>query len=65
MLKKHSFKWNEEASFSFKALKKALFNALVLSLPNFNKEFIVEYDASGTSLGAVLQQKFHPIAFFK
>jgi len=37
--------------------------ALLLALPNFDQQFEGETDASSTSIGAVLQQNRHPIAF--
>lgn len=37
--------------------------APVLKMPNFNEKFEVETEASGTGIGAVLQQGGHPIAY--
>lgn len=44
-------------------LKQHLTSAPVLALPNFNSQFIVETDACDGGVGAVLQQKGHPIEF--
>ncbi|XP_061337226.1 uncharacterized protein LOC133284249 [Gastrolobium bilobum] len=64
MLKKDSFLWTEEASKAFEALKVAMTETPVLTLPDFSSPFVVETDASSLGIGAVLQQNNHPIAFF-
>jgi hypothetical protein len=56
LLKKNSFQWSEKATEAFIKLKQAVINPLVLRLPNFKIPFIIECDASGTGLGAVLMQ---------
>ncbi|GJW14512.1 ty3-gypsy retrotransposon protein [Tanacetum coccineum] len=64
LLQKKNFKWSHEAQSAFKTLKHALLTALVLVLPDFSKPFIIETDASGQSIGAILSQNGNPIAFF-
>ena len=44
-------------------MKDLLVSTPILALPNFDKEFVVEADASGTGIGVVLMQDNHPIAF--
>ena len=57
-----------EALESFNILKKKCVNAPVLAFPDFRKPFLLEMDASGKGLGAVLSQKQddgrnHPVAY--
>jgi hypothetical protein len=65
LLKKQAvFVWTADHEKSFTALKNALRQAPVLALHDFSKQFCIETDANGTSVGAVLMQDGHPLAFF-
>lgn len=56
--------WPTAAASTFEALKKALTSAPLLKMPDFSKEFVIECDASGRRLGAVLMQDRQPVAYF-
>ena len=62
------FEWTEDCGIAFDRLKGALTRAPVLAYPHFGRPFLLETDASGVGLGAVLSQKqedgtIRPIAY--
>jgi hypothetical protein len=64
LLKKDAlFVWTSVHDLAFRALKDAMSSTPVLALLDFVVPFHVETDASGSSIGADLQQNGHPIAF--
>ena len=63
-----SFTWSLECQSAFQELKTKLTSAPVLAYPTFDKDFVLETDASVQGLGAILSQtqndkKLHPVAF--
>ena len=64
LLKKNQFEWGEKAGLAFQQLKNAITTVPVLALPNFGELFVIESDASGVGLGAVLMQNQRPLAYF-
>jgi hypothetical protein len=63
LLKKNAFTWTLATDHSFQALKDAMCSTPILSLPNFTKTFVLEYDAFGKGIGAILMQDGRPFAF--
>ena len=58
------FAWDADADSAFRALKGALTTGPVLQMPDFDRTFTVDSDASGAGFGAVLHQGAGPLAFF-
>ena len=63
LLKKDVFQWSPQATLAFTALKVAISTPHVLALPDFSKTFVIECDASGKVLGAVLMQGNRPLTY--
>ena len=65
LLRKDNFHWGPKAEVSFQALKQAMTQIPVLTLCDFSKTCILETNASGTCIGAVLMQDQRPLSFFR
>lgn len=60
LLKKSSrFKWTDDCDMAFKKVKELLIRAPVLNCPDYSLPFVIQTDASGYGIGAVLVQP-HP-----
>lgn len=57
------FLWTPNVESAFQLLKKCLVQAPALAMPNFEKQLVVETDASDLSIGDVLMQDNHPVAY--
>jgi hypothetical protein len=58
------FLWGDEQDRAFQELKRKLCEAPLLQLPDFDKTFEIECDASGIGIGGVLIQEGKFIAYF-
>jgi hypothetical protein len=65
LLKKFAvtYEWEGVCDEAFETLKGILVKALVLKLPDFDKDFEIHSDASDFAIGGVLMQEGRPVAF--
>ncbi|KAL0373601.1 UNVERIFIED_CONTAM: hypothetical protein Sradi_3275800 [Sesamum radiatum] len=57
------WEWTVACDDAFRLLKQAISSQSVLKLPQFDRPFEVQVDASDCALGGVLVQDKHPVAF--
>ena len=58
------FKWIVGVDKSFNLLKQKVTKKPILALPDFNKVFQVDCDASSTTIGVVMNQEGRPVSYF-
>jgi hypothetical protein len=64
LLRRDAFAWDDDGAMAFRALKAVLTTEPVLQMPDFNKPFTVDTDASGSGFDVVLHQGVGPLTFF-
>jgi hypothetical protein len=60
---KDGFRWTPEVEAAFRPHQRALTSATVVQLPDFDRDFTVECDMSGSSIDSILHQSAGSIAF--
>ena len=63
LTKKYAFHWHEGTNKYFQIMKEVISNCPILALRDFSKPFVLECEASGEGISAVLKQGQHPIDF--
>ena len=63
LTRKGAFTWNDEAYVTFERMKKVMSTFPVLSLSDFSQSFILECDAFGERVEAILMKNRHPISY--
>jgi hypothetical protein len=62
--KREAFRWTDEVEEAFQHLKRALMFLPLLQMPDFDKRFIIDYDASSIGFTIVLHQGDGAIVYF-
>ena len=60
---KRNFKWTQVEQDDFDEIKRIVACNTLLTYPDFNETFKIHTDAIAFQLGAVISQKYKPIAF--
>jgi hypothetical protein len=58
-----TYEWDEACNEAFETLKGILVEALMLKLPNFDKDFEIHFDVFDFAIGRVLMQDGRLMAF--
>ena len=63
LTQKGAFRWTDDAKVTFDKLKKMMSTCPVLALADFSRPYVLECDASGSRISAILMHDRHPIAY--